>query len=100
MNQPAKLVVTPDQLNRHVTQIIAETCNCTGAWVQHPGPLTQNEIDEIRTRIAGLDGLLGRLTPGITDELRAKAPYPFCHERLMQSCVDNGRCMKEHVCND
>ena len=54
MTQPGKLELTPSQLNGYMTQIISESCNCTAAWAQHPGPLTEQEIDEIKVRVTEL----------------------------------------------
>lgn len=60
VSTPAPLVLTPRQLNEHLTQIVSETCGCTGAWPQHPGPMTQGEIDEIEDRVSEL---LARCVP-------------------------------------
>jgi hypothetical protein len=51
---PGKLELTPSQLNSHVTQIIAESCDCSASWAQHPGPMSQREIDEIKVRFTEL----------------------------------------------
>lgn len=54
------LALSPDKLRNHITFEIAQACKCEGAWVQHPHPLTEQEISDVRARI---NSLLDSLAP-------------------------------------